>query len=451
LETMRSLSERPRGQSVTFAGVRRGDRILDLRPGNDPGEVLGLAIDIGTTTLAVHLFDLLQGKMRASEVDFNPQRAVGADIISRIGYVREHAQVGLQYLQQTIVDGLNALIYRVCESAHVSIGDIYRTVIAGNPTMLHLLAGISPVGIDHSPYTAVFLNSMTVAPKDIGLQAHPAAEALFLPGISSYVGADIVAGMLATSLGGGGRTELLVDVGTNGEVVLAADGRLMACSTAAGPAFEGATIRDGMGAVAGAIEDVVIDGDLIQCSTIGGLPPKGICGTGLIGAVHELLRAGIIDSTGRLIRGRGALSKRSSSQGKESHFVLVDGAFPVSIYQQDIRAFQLGKAAIRAGIDTLLHSVGVAPQELDRVYVAGAFGTHLQPARALGTGLLPMIRQERIHAVGNTSAQGAAFVLLDERLRADTDALAQRVKFIDLGSSSEFAHRYIDQMAFAKI
>ncbi|MCK5246009.1 DUF4445 domain-containing protein, partial [Candidatus Bipolaricaulota bacterium] len=420
-------------------------------PDSVPGELLGLAIDIGTTTLAVYLFDLLKGTMRASEADYNPQRDVGADVISRIGYVREHAQVGLLRLQQAIVDGLNTLIHSACESAHTATGDIYRLVIAGNPTMLHLLAGISPVGIDHSPFTPVFLNSLTVATHSIGLQAHPAAEVLFLPGISSYVGADIVAGVLATSLGSSGRTELLVDVGTNGEIVLAAEGRLIACSTAAGPAFEGATIRDGMNAVLGAIEDVVIDTDSVQCSTIGGGPPKGICGTGLIGAVHELLKVGIIDATGKLIKGQGALSGRSSGEGRDARFVLDDSASPVAIYQQDVRAFQLGKAAIRAGIDTLLHSVGITAQDLDRVYVAGAFGTHLQPERALGTGLLPMIAKERIHAVGNTAGQGAVIVLLDERLRADTDALAKQVEFIELGSTPEFADRYIDRMSFATI
>jgi uncharacterized 2Fe-2S/4Fe-4S cluster protein (DUF4445 family) len=451
LDALHALSERPRGRRSAFIGVRRGDQILDLRPGSVPGEVLGLAIDVGTTTLAVYLFDLLHGTMRAREVDFNPQRAAGADVISRIGYVRAHAQVGLQRLQQAVVDGLNDLIRRACASADVATSDIYRIVIAGNPTMLHLLAGISPVGIDHNPYTAVFLNSLTVASHDIGLEAHPAAGVLLLPGISSYVGADIVAGLLATSLGRGGRTELLVDVGTNGEIVLATDGRFIACSTAAGPAFEGAEIRDGMNAVPGAIEDLVIDADSVQCTTIGGLPPKGICGTGLISAVHELLKVGIIDATGKLTRGQGALSERSLGEGKDACFVLGDSDSPVAIYQQDIRAFQLGKAAIRVGIDTLLHVAGVAAEDLDRVYVAGAFGTHLLPERALGTGLLPMINKERIHAVGNTSGQGAAIVLLDERLRAAADALAQRVEFIELGSTAEFADRYIDQMAFAEV
>lgn len=449
LEAMRALSDRPRGHRSTFAGVRSGDRILNLRPGNDPGEALGLAIDIGTTTLAVNLFDLQKGTMRASEADYNPQRAVGADVISRIGFVREHGKAGLLQLQQAVVDGLNGLIHSACESAHVDTGDIYRIAIAGNPTMLHLLAGVSPVGIDQSPYTAVFLNSITVTTHDIGLHAHPAASVLLLPGISSYVGADVVAGLLATSLGSNGRTELLVDVGTNGEIVLATDGRLVACSTAAGPAFEGAAIRDGMNAVPGAIEDVAINADSVQCSTIGGLPPKGLCGTGLIGAVHELLKVGIIDPTGRLISGYGALSERSSGEGMDARFVLGDEAFPVAIYQEDIRAFQLGKAAIRAGIDTLMHTVGIAPEDLDRVYVAGAFGTHLRPARALGIGLLPPIAKDRIRVVGNTAGQGAVIVLLDGRVRAEADALARRVESIELGSSREFADRFIKRMSFA--
>ena len=451
LEAMRTLSNRPRGQGSTFAGVRRGDRILDLRADSVPGELLGLAIDIGTTTLAVYLFDLLTGTMKASEADYNPQRTVGADVISRIGYVRKHASTGLEHLQRAVVDRLNALIHSSCESAHVAQGDIYRIVLAGNPTMLHLLAGINPVGIDLSPYTPVFLNSLTASPHNIGLQAHPSAEILFLPGISSYVGADIVAGMLATSLGRKGQTELLVDVGTNGEIVLAANGRLIACATAAGPAFEGAAIRDGITAVPGAIDDVVIQEDSVHCSTIGKLPPRGLCGTGLIGAVHELLKAGLIDPTGRLIRGRELLSNRFHGEGRDARFDLTDAPSSVALYQDDIRAFQLGKAAIRAGIDTLLYSAGVMPGDLDRVYIAGAFGTHLLPERALGTGLLPAVEAERIRAVGNTAGQGAIMILLDERLQVEADALAKRVEHIELAAIPEFAKRYIDQMAFSEV
>lgn len=450
-EAKRAFAEQPLVQESVFTVVKRGRQILDLRSGKVRGEVLGLAIDIGTTTLAVHLFDLSNGVMRASETSFNPQRAVGADVISRIGYVRKHAQAGLRSLQTEVVDGLNTLVDRACESSHATTDSIYRAVIVGNPTMLHLLAGISPVGIDHSPYTAAFLNSLIVAPGEIGLHAHGAAEVLLLPGISSYVGADIVAGLVATSLGSGGKTELLVDVGTNGEIVLATNGRLVACSTAAGPAFEGASIRDGIIAVPGAIEDVVIDAGLVQCSTIGGLPPKGLCGTGLISAVHELLKVGIIDSTGKLNRGRGALSEQCAGEGRDAHFLLGDSTSPVALYQDDIRAFQLGKAAIRAGIDTLLHFVGVSAEKLDRIYVAGAFGTHLQPERALGTGLLPMVKRERIQAIGNTAGQGAVIVLLDSRRQVDAEVLAGRVESIELASSPEFSERFLDRMSFREV
>lgn len=447
-EVLRLLSECLQDQQSAFTGVRRGNQVLDLRPGSAPGGVLGLAIDVGTTTLAVYLYDLLNGNVRASEAAYNPQRAMGADVISRIGYVREHAEVGLKHLQQVVVDELNALVERACEHAGVSARDIYKTVVAGNPTMLHLLVGISPVGIDRSPYTPVFLESRVFTPPELGFHAHPEGEVLLLPGISSYVGADIVAGVLATSLGSPSRNELLVDIGTNGEIVLVANGRFIACSTAAGPAFEGAAIRDGVSAIPGAIDDVVINEGSVQCTTVGGLPATGICGTGLLAAVHELLKSGHIDTSGRLTKGQGALSELCRQEGKDAHFVLGTSSPFVSIYQEDIRALQLGKAAIRAGIDTLLEFANVAPEDLDCVHVAGAFGTHLQPARALGTGLLPSIETKRIRAVGNTAGQGAAIVLLDDCQRVDADAIADRVNYVELAAEPGFAKRYLERMAF---
>ncbi len=428
--------------------VRRGRQILDVQPALTKCSVLGAAIDVGTTTLAVYVFDLESGAMVARDSKYNPQRVFGADVISRIGVVRQNGNAGLTALQGAVVDGLNDLLAEACRSTGRSAESIYAATIVGNPTMLHLIAGISPVGIDHSPYVAAFLDSLEMRAAKLGLRIHPEANVLLLPSVSSYVGADIVAGVLATELGARGRAELLVDVGTNGEMALATDGQLICCSTAAGPAFEGATIRQGMNALAGAIESVRIEGETIQLRTIANAPPKGLCGTGLISAVHELCRSGFIGSTGRFEPAAGTLGQRLRGEGRTLHYVLTDGVPAISLYQQDVREFQLGKAAIRAGIDTLLDRAGKRASDLDRLYVAGAFGTHLEPRHAIGTGLLPPMDEERVEAVGNTAGRGAVLVLLNHLLRSEAERIAKQAEYVELSTASDFADRYIDQMAF---
>jgi len=397
-DDFRDLAGQPR---VSVRGIRRGDRILRLALDSDPLTAMGLAIDLGTTTLAVQLYDLSTGALCATESAYNPQRPYGADVISRIGHVRKLGDTGLEQLQQSVTQGINKLIQTAATTAGFSADDIYRTVVAGNPTMLHLLAGVSPVGIDVSPYTPAFLDSRVYTAAQLGLHGHSEGEVLLMPGISSYIGADIVAGMLATSLGSRSKCELLVDIGTNGEIVLCAEGQLLACSTAAGPAFEGAAIRNGIGAIPGAIDDVEITDGEIRCHTIQGAPAIGICGTGLLAAVHELRTCGWIDASGRLIPQEGPLAARYRGTGPDARVTLVAGEAPIAIYQADIRALQLGKAAIRGGIDTLLATAGLEPGDLDVVHVAGAFGTFLSPERAIGIGLLPKVSLERIRAGGD--------------------------------------------------
>ncbi len=287
--------------------------------------------------------------------------------------------------------------------------------------------------------------------RDLGIGIHPSAEVLPLPGIASYVGSDIVAGGLATSLGQSEAPELLVDMGTNGEIVLAMNGRLISCSTAAGPAFEGASIRQGMNALVGAIEDVAIKDSRVDCSIIGGGKEKGICGTGLIGAIDELRVAGGIDETRRFADSGGMLCRRVFGEGRDRAFRLTDESTEIALYQQDVREFQLGKAAVRAGIESLLDRIGVNPEDLGRLYIAGAFGTHLRPHRAIRTGLLPGIPVDRIHAIGNSAGQGAVFTLLDHRLRSEAEYLSQRVEYIELSTQADFSDRYLDDMSFPVI
>ncbi len=446
LAALRGLADRPRGAVRRVQVIKGNGRVLDVRSGE--GVVLGAAIDVGTTTLAVYLYDLVTGRRLGSSAGYNPQRAFGADVISRIGRVRERSDDGLAELHETLIEGLNERLQEACTAADADPRAIYRAVVVGNPTMMHLMIGVSPVGIDHVPYVSVFLRSAQFQASEEGLCMHPSGDVLLLPGISSYVGSDIVAGLLATSLGQSGEPELLVDIGTNGEIVLAVDDRLISCSTAAGPAFEGAAIRQGMTAVSGAIEDVSIRDGSVTASVIGGGDARGLCGTGLIGAIDECRIAGCIDSTGRMVDDACDPANRIEGEGRDRAFMLTDGDAPVRLYQQDVREFQLGKAAIRAGIDTLLGRMGIGASDLARLYVAGAFGTHLRPQRAFRTGLLPTIDEGRIRAVGNTAVQGAVFVLLDRRMQAEAEELVKRAEYVELSSDAGFSERYLDHVSF---
>ena len=448
LSALRHLGERPRGVRHAVRVVRGPKGVLDVRPSDDPCPVLGAAIDVGTTTLAVYLYDLARGHRIGSAAGFNPQRAFGADVISRIGKVRREGAAGLAELHRAVIDEVNGLLLDACTEAGVRSTSVYRAVVVGNPTMIHLFAGISPVGIDRSPYVPIFLHGSELPASDLGLGIHPAADVILPPGVSGYVGSDIVAGVLATSLGASGRPELLVDVGTNGELVASVDGRLVSCSTAAGPAFEGAAIVQGMSAIPGAVEDVHINGETVHATVIGGAAPRGLCGTGLIGAIDELCRCGIIDGTGRLQTNGTRWTSRLRGAGRDARFLLTEGETPVFLYQKDIREFQLGKAAIRAGIDTLLDALGIAPSQVETLYVGGAFGTHLDPRRAIRTGLLPRVDAARVRAVGNSAGHGATMILLDRERGRNAKMLAERAEYIELSTSASFSDLYVERMSF---
>ncbi len=447
LTAKRGLALRQRDQATHVRVIENENEILDIQQ-DVACQVLGLAVDIGTTTLAVYLFDLASGQQLSSKAGYNPQRAYGADVIARIGRVRAHGQDELNKLHQAVVEALNELIDHACEAIGASTSSIYRACVVGNPTMLHLFLGVSPVGIDHNPYAAIFLETVQIKAREIGLHAHVEADLIVAPSVSSYVGADLVAGILSTELGRSGLPELLVDVGTNGEMAIAVEGRLISCSTAAGPAFEGAAIRQGMNALPGAIDDVSIEAGKLSCAVIGDIAARGICGTGLIGAIDELRFAGMIDPTGKLVSSHESLGSRLDGEGKGRRVLLSDNAEPVYLYQHDIREFQLGKAAIRAGIDTLLSEVDVRAQDLGKLFIAGAFGTHLKPVRALRTGLLPAVKANRVLPIGNSAGRGAAAILVNHRLQRTAAEIASSVEYIELSKSKEFTERYIGSMRF---
>lgn len=407
--------------------------------GVNPTSVLGLAVDIGTTTLAGYLIDLETGKELAVASALNPQKAFGDDVISRA----DRARAGdLERLQQAVAAEINALARRLCKLAGKEPNDIYHAVFAGNTVMMHLFAGVSPEHIAQSPFIPVFTGTADVPAHALNISVNPEAAATLLPCVAGYVGADIVAGMLAAGMREGAEPTLLIDIGTNGEIALAAGGRLHACSTAAGPAFEGAHISCGMGGVEGAINWAALDGCL-RFGTIGNAKPAGICGSGLIDLVSGLLDCGAIDDTGRL-DGDAAPSWLPVEGGK----IVLDAEAGIHITGRDIREVQLAKGAIAAGVEVLAREAGVKLGDIAHVYLAGGFGSYMDKRSAARIGLIPSELADRTVAIGNSSGAGAKAALLSGEAMAEAERLARAVRYVELSARPDFQDLFMDKMMF---
>ena len=421
----------------------------DPRP---PG-AFGVAFDLGTTTVAGTLFDLHTGRELATRAAMNRQIARGDDVISRIDAVRRDAQA-LNDLQRLVVDTLNAILLDLCQTCQVSVSAIREMAVAGNTTMQHLLLGRDPSPLGEAPFTPAFTGAQTVSAAELGLRLHPDATLTVFPQIGGFVGGDTVSGLLASRLDTLPYSALLVDVGTNGEIVLQHEGRLYAASTAAGPAFEGARIRQGMRAAEGAIDAVWREADDLACHVIGDGPARGLCGSALVDAVAELLRLGAIDESGALRVPDGAaegLASRFQTVGGEATVTLAWGAAgesAVRLTQQDIRELQLASGAIRAGIETLLHTAGVTARSLGALLLAGGFGNTLRIANAMRIGLLPRAEETAVRFIGNASLAGAKQALLVRGERARAQSLRDRTEHIDLSRQPGFSDCFMAHMLF---
>jgi len=445
LPVLRKLPSILRDSGFSLTVVKTEDAILDLLPNDHSKDIYGVAIDIGTTTLAGYLFDLGSGKQMAVHADRNPQLTIGGDVISRIQYGQEKGKEGFAKLQSLVLHGLNALIEKMAGEVGIGTSSIYKMTVVGNPTMLHLLLNVDPTAIANSPYVPVLRDGFALKASELGLVIAPLAWVEILPAISGYVGADIVAGMLYANLGERETIELLLDIGTNGEIVLAVEGRMFACSTAAGPAFEGASIAQGMSALDGAIHRVTIEDDKISCLVIGGKGARGICGSGLLDAVAALRGIGLIDISGRLCRTEHPLSLRIEGEGTEARFLLSDRVY---LTQKDIREFQLAKGAIRAGIEVMLERAGITVDDIDRILIGGAFGSSLRPESLLRVGLLPPINVERIISLGNSAGQGAKLVLRDRKIAPRLQQLIEETEYIELSFIKSFSSKFMKCIQF---
>jgi uncharacterized 2Fe-2S/4Fe-4S cluster protein (DUF4445 family) len=423
-----------------------------------PDRILGLAIDIGTTTVVAKLINMADATCLATQSALNPQSRYGDDVVNRISY----AQTGekLAELQTVIIDCINGLIVRLCKQADVDCEHIYEACIVGNTTMNHLFLRLPVAQLGQAPYKAHSLDAHDVSAAEIGLQINPAGNVHTVENIAGFVGADTTAVALAVDIGAAEDVTLVVDIGTNGELVLAAAGKLHAASCAAGPALEGARITHGSRAVEGAIEAVLVNQDDIDLDVIGGGLPCCICGSGLIDAVAVLLNLGILDNTGRFaspatLGGKlsPAIADRIIEQDGQLSFCLAGavtiGQRPVVLTQKDIREMQLAKGAIRTGVEMLLRKTGLKANDIQRVLLAGAFGNYIRPESAVRIGLLPNVPLDRIHFVGNAASSGAQMILLSRQCRTQAKQLARKIQYVEIAHESDFQMIFAESMWFA--
>lgn len=420
---------------------------LGTEAGDTTAQLYGLCIDIGTTTVVTALIDMHSGEELASVSALNPQSLHAQDVLTRIHFASEPD--GLQQMYDAITDELRRMSAEAAEKAGVSTQYIYEAVYSGNTAMIHLATNVDPTSLGRFPYTPVIRGGNQISAEMLGIS--PFGRVYLPPIISSYVGPDITSGVLASQLNRQKGTVLFIDIGTNGEMVIARDGSLSATSTAAGPAFEGMNITNGMRAAVGAVEYFKVEDDgEISVRTIGNAPAVGICGSGLLDIVGELVHAGVIGSNGRFV----PPEKGSYSDSLKAHMTQYEGkaAFDVSdgivLTQKDVRQVQLAKGAIRAGIEALLMNEHVPAEAVDRVEIAGSFGYHLREESLIHLGLLPASFTGKVVFVGNTSKSGGKAFLLNTQLREEMVGVVSEIDAVELSNRDDFQKIFVDALKF---
>ena len=444
---------------VTVA-VHRQSTVVAVWPGLNPS-VYGIALDIGSTTIAAHLVNLTTGSVLATEGIMNPQIRFGEDLMSRVSYVMMHPK-GATELTQAVREGVNDLISDLCSGGGVEAADVVELTIVGNPIMHHLFLGIDPTELGGAPFALAVDTALDIKARDVGLGVHPGANIHVLPCIAGHVGADAAGMVLAEEPHLLEEVSLVVDVGTNAEIVLGNRDRLLACSSPTGPAFEGAQISAGQRATPGAIERVRIDAESLEprFSVIGSAlwsddpgfeeaagpaGVTGICGSGIIEVVAEMYLAGIISEDGVVDGSLTARSPRIVAHGRTFSYLLHDGPRQILVTQTDIRQVQLAKAALYAGVKLLQDRAGFAG--IDRIRLAGAFGSHIDPKYAMVLGLIPDCDLSRVESAGNAAGMGALIALLNAPAREEIEAAVRRIEKIETAVEPKFQEYFVDAMA----
>ncbi len=446
---LRTLPKALREAGFKVTAVLAGEQLVAVEPGDTTEECFGVAFDVGTTTLVGTLMNLRTGMAAAVRSTLNGQAPFGADVISRISHAM-NGQESLDELKTAVVTTMNGILDELYREAGVTPERTYEAVVVGNVTMLHLLFGIDPTPISMMPFTPAFMDALSVPASEVGLRIHPAGYIQTLPALGAYVGADIVSGVLATGIAREDKLRVFVDVGTNGEIVIGSSQRTLATAAPAGPAFEGSQIKCGMRATDGAIEGVHL-GEGVDLQVIGGdVPALGLCGSGLVDAVAQLLNVGLLDHSGRMLSASEAppnhpLADRLIEVEGVKAFLLAEGVY---LSQRDVRELQFAKGSIATGIKVLMDILGVSTSDLDEIFLGGSFGSYLNPESAKIIGLVPPVEVDKIIAVGNSAGEGAKIALLSYRERQVAFELPSRIEYVELSGRTDFNDAFVSVLRF---
>jgi uncharacterized 2Fe-2S/4Fe-4S cluster protein (DUF4445 family) len=421
-------------------------RIIAVEPGDTSTDSFGFAVDIGTSKMVGHLVDLASGKTVGIGSVENPQVMYGEDIMTRITFAMAN-NASLEALQKLAIDGVNRVLHGACGKAGVDPSRVYGVVAVGNTAMHHFFLGIQPKHVALSPYTPAVRRSISLVARELNIKVNRGGIVTVLPIIAGFVGADAVADVLATGMHESEELSLLIDIGTNTEVFIGNKDDVLCCSCASGPAFEGAHIKHGMKAVTGAIERVCIGPDLeVEYETIGSVKPSGLCGSAVIDVVAEMLENGVIDQHGRF--NSNLKTKRILKNDIEAEFVVVCDnetatGRPITVTQKDINEIQLAKAAIYTGCSILMKRKNVEEKNIDRVFIAGAFGNYINPENAKVIGLIPDVPTEKIEFVGNTAVMGAKMSLISKEMKEKAELIANKIRYLELANDPDFNQKFI--------
>jgi uncharacterized 2Fe-2S/4Fe-4S cluster protein (DUF4445 family) len=456
LPVLRTLGKLLREHGFDVTAVVCDDLLIDIEPGDTTARRFAMAFDLGTTTVVANLLDLETGQPMAVQSMLNRQQPFGADVISRVSATMLD-EGALDALQARAQETLAQLTHEVCAEVGVDPGEVYEITICGNVTMTQLALGMDPEPLSMAPFIVTTHEFPHLLAADLGVPVHARAPAFVFPSLGAYVGGDIVSGMLATGLTRDKRIRLFIDVGTNSEIALGNQDGVVATAAPAGPAFEAAQIRCGMRAADGAIEGVALTEE-VALEVIADVEPIGVCGSGLVDAVAELVRIGLLDHSGRFVDDETAagispsLAPRLTKIGDERVFVLSwkgdDPAASVYLTQRDIRELQFAKASIATGWKILFGELGMEPEEVSQVLLAGSFGQYLSPAAAVKIGLVPRIALPRIVSAGNVAGEGSKIAALSLRERAEARSIVNEVRYVELSGRADFNDAFIDQLAF---
>ncbi|MGE5343788.1 MAG: ASKHA domain-containing protein [Candidatus Omnitrophota bacterium] len=451
IRTLAEVLREDQGQvTVTLAEMPSANRVIAIEPGDQTDRHLGIAVDIGTTTVAVQVIDLRTAQIIETRTAYNDQIECGLDVISRIDYARKPGR--LEDLRFRVLNTINRLIKQISKAHDIRPDELTDAVIAGNTTMIHLLLGLKPEYIRLEPYTPTLLGPLYLTAAEIGVDIHPHAWVYISPAVGSYVGGDITAGLLCSTLSMNTGTDseavnLFIDIGTNGELVIGNHEFLLGCACSAGPAFEGGGIENGMRAAQGAIEAVKIDPltGMATYRTIGGGKPKGICGSGMISLIAELFLTGRIDAAGKLNREKPCSSIRIN--GRQATYILVpleDSATgePITITEPDIENVIRAKAAIYSACALMLEQVGMDVENLGHIFIAGGFGRFLDIEKAKIIGLIPDLPKEKFHYIGNASLMGAYRILVSREFKERQSELTRRLTYMELSTDPSYMNQY---------